>query len=207
MFTGIIQDLGRVRALEPLAEGLRLVLATALPVDAIELGESITVNGACMTVVATEEGAFAVDVSAESLRRTTLGELAVGDPVNLERSMRADTLMGGHMVSGHVDGTGAVLAVRPEGESRVFTFSLPAEMAALMVEKGSIAVDGISLTCYACGPDRFDVAVIPHTLAVTTLGSRNPGDRVNLENDMLGKYVAKLVDAAVDARLGRLGSD
>ncbi len=202
MFTGIIEDLGRLRRVEPLEQGSRLVVETSLPVGELAMGESIAINGACMTVVSVEDGAFAVDVSAESLRRTTLGDLAPGVPVNLERSLRMNDLMGGHMVSGHVDGTGSVLSIRPEGESSIFTFSFDSELAKLTVEKGSIAVDGISLTCFNCTQDSFDVAVIPHTMKVTTLGLHQPGARVNLENDVLGKYVAKLVDAAIEERMG-----
>lgn len=170
-------------------------MRTALAADALELGESITVNGACMTVVEFDDASFAFDVSAESLRRTALGELAAGAVVNLERSLRMSDRLGGHVVSGHVDGVGRVAAIRPEGESRLFSFSMPPELAAGIVEKGSIAVDGISLTCFACRDDGFDVAVIPHTLDVTTLGRRAVGDGVNLETDVLGKYVARLLEA------------
>ncbi len=202
MFTGIVEDLGKLRRVEPLEEGSRLVVETALPVGEFGMGASIAITGACMTVVTVEDGAFGVDVSSESLRRTTLGALRPGDAVNLERSVRMNDLMGGHMVSGHVDGTGTIVSIRPEGESSIFTFGLEPEMTKLIVEKGSIAVDGISLTCYNCTSETFDVAVIPHTMKVTTLGVHGEGARVNLESDILGKYVAKLVDAAIEERLG-----
>jgi riboflavin synthase len=201
LFTGIIEDVGRVVRMEELAEGRRLWVATSLPVAELALGDSVAIAGACMTVVRTAAAEFAVDVSAESLRRTTLGDLASGDPVNLERAMALGDRLGGHLVSGHVDGTGFVEEIRPEGESSIFTFRIEAALSALVVEKGSVAIDGISLTCFHSRGDRFDVAVIPHTLSATTLSTRMPGARVNFEADMLGKYVARLVEAAIAARL------
>jgi len=201
MFTGIVEDIGRVERLEALAAGRRLWVATSLPVETFDIGESIAIAGACMTVVSAGDGRFAVDVSAESLRRSTLGDLALGDAVNLERAMRLGDRLGGHMVSGHLDGTGEVQSIRPEGESQVFTFRVDAAFLPMIVEKGSIAVDGTSLTCFACRDGCFDVAVIPHTLEVTTLGMRRPGARVNIELDVMGKYVAQLVDAAIAARI------
>ncbi|MBI5506028.1 MAG: riboflavin synthase [Deltaproteobacteria bacterium] len=213
MFTGIIEDLGHLARREPLQEGQRLWVRTVLPVAELQMGASVALSGACMTVVAmapaagqvgsAAQGEFAVDVSAESLRRTTLGDLREGDPINLERSMRLGDHVGGHMVSGHVDGTGSVISIVPEGESSLFTFGVDPSLMAMLVEKGSVAVDGISLTCFNCRADRFDVAIIPHTFAVTTLGVRGPGARVNIEVDVMGKYVAKLVDAAIAARLAK----
>lgn len=220
MFTGIIEDLGHLARREPLQEGQRLWVRTVLPVAELQMGASVALSGACMTVVAmapadepggqiggagqrgSSGGEFAVDVSAESLRRTTLGDLREGDVINLERSMRLGDHVGGHMVSGHVDGTGTVISIVPEGESSIFTFGVVPSLMTMLVEKGSVAVDGISLTCFNCRADRFDVAIIPHTFAVTTLGVRGPGARVNIEVDVMGKYVAKLVDAAIAARLG-----
>ncbi|HYB98431.1 MAG TPA: riboflavin synthase [Candidatus Limnocylindrales bacterium] len=199
MFTGIIEDLGRLAARQPLAAGQRLRIATHLSTSDFQLGESIALSGACMTVVEWSAGEFAVDVSAESLRRTTLGALAEGEPINIERSMKLGDRLGGHIVSGHVDGTGTVVAIREEGESAIFTFAIDEGLMPMLVEKGSVAVDGISLTCFHCGTDRFDVAVIPHTRQVTTLGARRVGDRVNIETDVLGKYVARLVEASVRA--------
>lgn len=201
MFTGIVEDVGRISRCVELPAGRRLVVATSLPAADFALGESVAIAGACMTVVERAAGEFAVDVSAESLRRTTLGELAAGDAVNLERAMQLGDRLGGHMVSGHIDGTGSVDTIRPEGESSIFTFRIDPALMPMLVEKGSVAVDGISLTCFHCRDDRFDVAVIPHTLAVTTLGRRAPGSRVNIEMDVMGKYVARLVDAAIAARL------
>ena len=204
MFTGIVEDVGHLDRREDQTAGQRLWIRTSLPVETFETGESIAIAGACMTVVSAAQGRFAVDVSAESLRRSTLGALAEGDPVNLERAMRLGDRLGGHMVSGHLDGTAVVDAIRPEGESRIYTFRVDASLMPMMpmiVEKGSVAVDGTSLTCFHCRDGLFDVAVIPHTLAVTTLGVRRPGDHVNIELDVMGKYVARLVDAAIAARV------
>jgi riboflavin synthase len=194
VFTGIVESLGRVAAVSPLEAGRRLTVEAGFAGDELVLGESIAVNGACMTVVSWSDSTFAFDVSAESLRRTTLGSLGVGDPVNLERSMRLSDRIGGHLVSGHVDGTARVAAVSPEGESSVYTFTMSADLARRTIEKGSIALDGVSLTCFHCRPDGVDVAVIPHTMKVTTLGVRKPGDQVNVEIDLIGKYVARLME-------------
>jgi len=197
VFTGIIEDLASVASVSPLEQGCRLEITTSLPSAELAMGESITLNGACMTVVVIDDAGFSVDVSPESLRRTTLGSLVAGAPVNLERSLRMGDRLGGHVVTGHVDGVGRVRAVRQEGESSVFTFEAPPELLARLVEKGSVAVDGVSLTCYALTADSFDVALIPHTMAVTTLGQRAVGDAVNLELDVLGKYVERLMEGRV----------
>ena len=203
MFTGIIQDLASIAGTEALAGGRRLLVSTAIPTSDIAHGESIAINGACMTVTEIGNSVFAVDVSSESLRRTTLGDLVEGDRVNLERSMRLNDRLGGHIVSGHVDGTGTVSSIRREGESAIYRFAVPRELTTLLVEKGSVAVDGISLTCFGCDDEGFDVAVIPHTAAVTTLGLKRSGSRVNIENDVLAKYVAKLAKSQVDAVVQR----
>ncbi|MFP6627052.1 MAG: riboflavin synthase [Deltaproteobacteria bacterium] len=199
MFSGIIEDLGSVAAVEPLQSGSRLTIKTALEVGEIGLGDSIAVNGACMTAVAvaSKSGTFDVDVSAESLRCTTLGLLKAGSRVNLERSIRMSDRLDGHLVSGHVDGTGSLRAIKSEGESSVYSFEVAADLMRLMVEKGSVAVDGISLTCFNCSRSGFDVAVIAHTASVTTLGLLTDGNPVNIENDLFGKYVAKLAGPAV----------
>lgn len=202
MFTGIIEDLGSIASIEELTGGKRLAVRTSMPAAELTIGESITINGACMTVTVIAADGFSVDVSAESLRCTTLGDLSAGDAVNLERSLQLGDRLGGHIVSGHVDGTGTVASIEPEGESSIYRFAVPRELAVLLVEKGSVAVDGISLTCFACTETTFDVAVIPHTAAVTTLGRKAPGARVNIENDTLGKYVARLVEPLVE-KLGR----
>ena len=202
MFTGIIEDLGSIVGVAPLEAGKRMTVRTALAVADMELGESIAVNGACMTVVGTDtdNSTFSFDVSPESLRRTTLEDFRDGVAVNVERSMRLNQRIGGHVVSGHVDGTGEVSEIKREGESSLYTFSMAPELARLTVEKGSIAIDGISLTCFRCTGTTIDVALIPHTMAVTTLGAKQPGDRVNVENDVLAKYVERLIEPVVAAR-------
>lgn len=201
MFTGIVQEVARVASRRPLETGARFSITSAVCEAGVVPGESIALDGACMTVVETAGGAFDVEVSEESLARTTLGDRQAGDRINLERSMRAGDAIGGHFVSGHIDGVGRVASVETRGDSWIYRFELDASLGRLLVEKGSVAVDGISLTCFACAPTGFDVAVIGHTARNTTLGGKGPGDRVNIENDLLGKYVAKLVDAAIEARL------
>jgi riboflavin synthase len=195
VFTGIIEDLGTVAAIKRSQAGAVLTIRTALPVARITLGESIAINGACMTVTGKGRGTFTMDLSAESLRRTTLGELKAGDRVNLERCLTLDKLIGGHLVSGHVDGVGRLVSIEPEGDSRLYTFEVPAAQARYLVEKGSAAIDGISLTVFGIHRRRFTVALIPHTLKVTTLGSRRPGDTVNIESDLLVKYVERMLGA------------
>ena len=201
MFSGIIETTGTITKIDPLTEGVRLRLQTNLPTQEISLGESICTNGACLTVTAIEADQLSFDVSAESLRRTTLGELQVGDRVNLERSLRLEDRLSGHLVWGHVDGVGQVTSVQPEGDSFLYTFALPAELSRYLVEKGSVAVDGISLTVFDCRPTTFTCAIIPHTHTVTTLHQRKPGDRVNIEGDMQGKYIEKFVQDVLEGML------
>jgi riboflavin synthase len=191
MFSGIIDVLGEVTSLVPQPGGARLGIRSAL--RGLVIGESIAVSGACMTVTRARGGTFVVDVSSESLRRTTLGALRPGARVNLERSLRLSDRLSGHLVFGHVDGVGALRAVTPQGDGALYRFTLPAGLERFLVEKGSIAVDGISLTVFECSARSFTVAVIPHTLAATTLHERTPGDRVNLESDMLARYVERAV--------------
>jgi riboflavin synthase len=191
VFSGIIETIGEVLAVERRAAGAELSVGTRL--RGLARGDSIAVNGACMTVARLRRGAFSVDVSAESLRRTTLGRLRRGAPVNLERSLRLSDRLSGHLVFGHVDGIGELRAIVREGDGALYRFSLPAALGAFLIEKGSIAVDGVSLTVFECSARSFTVAVIPHTLAVTTLGARRPGDAVNIESDMLARYVERAV--------------
>jgi riboflavin synthase len=199
VFTGIIEEVAVLARVEALGAGKRLALETDGAAD-LAVGDSVALDGACMTVVEVSDSAFAVDVSAESLRRTTLGDRRVGDRVNVERSMRLGGRLGGLMITGHVDGSGSVVAIRPEGESSIYTFGVGEELARLMVEKGSVAVDGISLTCFNLRGGQFEVAVIPHTAQATTLGTKRVGDRVNIENDLLAKYVEKLLIPARAAK-------
>jgi len=193
LFTGIIEDLGTVESIKRTDKGALMSFGTALPLSRISIGDSIAVNGACLTVVRKRRGAIAMDVSAETLRRTTLGTLAAGDRVNLERCLTLDKLLGGHLVSGHVDGVGKIVAIAPEGDSKLYTFEVPPAQARYLVEKGSVAIDGVSLTVFAITGRRFSVALIPHTLKLTTLGRKGPGAAVNVESDMLVKYVERIL--------------
>lgn len=199
MFTGIIQDVGRIRSWRPCGAGKVLAVDTALDTGTFELGESVAVNGVCLTVAAVAPGSFDADVSPETLRRANLGTLAVGARINLERALRPVDRLGGHFVLGHVDGTGTVRQRRPQGEFEEIAFRAPAPVRRYLVEKGSVAVDGVSLTVFACDPEGFSVAVIPHTLERTTLVRCRVGAAVNLEADILGKYVEKLLGGRPEA--------
>jgi riboflavin synthase len=200
MFTGIITDLGRVRAVEPRGD-TRFIFETGYDTATVDLGASIACSGACLTVVDKGPGWFAADVSAETLSKTTLGDWTPGTPVNLERSLRLGDELGGHMVSGHVDGVATVVERRAEGGSIGLAFSAPVPLMRFIAAKGSVALDGVSLTVNAVadgpkddsGGGRFEVNIIPHTAEVTTLGACAPGTRVNLEIDMLARYVQRLL--------------
>ena len=194
MFTGIIEELGTVRAFLPNAGGARIEIVAEQVLDDAERGASIAVNGCCLTVVELGADHWAADAVSETLDRTSLGGLRAGDPVNLERPLRLADRLGGHLVQGHVDAVGTVRerAPLPDGSTRM-AFAAPDAVLRYVVEKGSIAVDGISLTVAAVGGDAFEIAVIPHTLAVTTLGARRAGDPVNLEVDVVAKYVERLL--------------
>jgi riboflavin synthase len=199
MFTGIITDLGRVRRLRRGTGpegGCELTIATAYPVDEIALGASIACSGPCLTVIAIEPGVFTVEASAETLARTTLGEWTEGTPVNLERALRLGDELGGHLVSGHVDGVARLVERRPEGDSIRFTIEAPAELARYIAPKGSVALDGVSLTVNEVEGGRFGVNIIPYTLAHTSLGEARPGHRLNLEIDTIARYVARLLDVS-----------
>lgn len=193
MFTGIITDLGQVRAVR--TEGdTRLEIATRYDETATPVGASIACSGVCLTVVDKGPGWFAVQASAETLSCTTIGNWRAGMRVNLEQALKLGDAMGGHIVSGHVDAVGHIVAITPDGTSRRFTFDGPVRLARLIATKGSIAVDGISLTVNEVDGARFGINIIPHTLAVTTLGEARPGDPVNLEMDLLARYVARLLE-------------
>jgi len=189
MFTGLIQDVGVMGALRIDHGSAVLTVKTKLSVASIPLGASIAVNGACLTVVKKIDGAFIVDVSPETLRRTNLKQLDVGSLVNLEQPMRLEERLGGHLVMGHVDGVGSVTAITKEGDFTIFSFRVPASLGGLLVSKGSVAVDGISLTVNQCRARSFSVAIIPFTLGHTNLRARRVGDKVNVETDLIGKYV------------------
>lgn len=197
MFSGIIETTGKITKVEQIANGAKLTLTSNIPSTEVSLGESICINGACMTVTASSETELSFDISAESVRRTNLGDLRPGSLVNLERSLHVNDRLSGHVVSGHVDDVGHVQSIRPEGDSFLYTFEISPELSRYLVEKGSVAVDGISLTVFHCQPTSFTCAIIPHTRQVTTLHTKNPGDKVNIECDMQGKYIEKFVSEAV----------
>ena len=191
MFSGIIETLGSVRRVERAGDGIRLSLGA--PFSDLTLGESVCVSGVCLTVTGVGSGTFETDVSPETLRCSTLGDLQVGNTVNLERSLRIGDRLSGHLVFGHVDGVGLTISIDPEGDAALYRFEASSDVARYLVEKGSVAVDGVSLTVFHCQDGFFTVAVIPHTANVTTLGQLKPGARINLEADMVGKYVEKFV--------------
>jgi riboflavin synthase len=194
MFTGIIQAVGRITAIEPRGGDQRLGVATGtLPVGDLALGDSVAVSGVCLTVISRSAHGFEADVSRETLARTIIGRLRPGDPVNLELALTPTSRLGGHIVSGHVDGIGAIAGRTEDARSVRFRIAVPAGLAKYIAEKGSICVDGISLTVNAVGPDWCEVNIVPHTLAVTTLGSAMPGREVNLEVDLLARYLERLL--------------
>ncbi|HVZ70468.1 MAG TPA: riboflavin synthase [Rhizomicrobium sp.] len=196
MFTGIVTDVGQVRHIERRGD-THIVIGTHFDVSAIEIGASIACSGACMTVIDKgndKDRWFAFTASGETLSKTTLGDWKVGDPVNLERAMRVGDELGGHIVTGHVDGVAEVKSVLPEGESSRVIFEAPASVARFIAPKGSIALDGVSLTVNEVDGTRFGVNIIPHTSKVTTFGRLKPGAKVNLEVDLMARYVARLVN-------------
>lgn len=192
MFTGIIEAIGQVRALQARAGDLRLCIGSGnLDMHDVALGESIAVNGVCLTVVAFSADHFEADVSNETLRCTTLGELQVDAPVNLERAMRADGRFGGHIVSGHVDGVGEVRSITAESRSQIWRFRVPASLSRYIAEKGSVCIDGTSLTVNTVESDEFEVNLVPHTVANTRFHSLMSGARVNIEVDLIARYVER----------------
>jgi riboflavin synthase len=203
MFTGIVESTAQVRELRRGPQGARLIFEAGAAVDrGISVGESVAVNGVCLTVAALDGGTIAADLSPETLARTTLGRLAPGTTVNVEQPVPVTGRLGGHIVQGHVDGVGRVVALREEGDARRVEIACPANLVRYIVDKGSVAVDGVSLTVTGTRGARFGVALIPHTCAVTTLGGLGPGCEVNLEVDILAKYVERLVPAST-RRTGR----
>ena len=195
MFTGLVADLGTVSDVVATPDGVRLQVATSLAAELSE-GDSVAVNGVCLTAVSADAQAFTAEVMNETLRRSSLAEVSAGGRVNLELPLRAQDRLGGHVVQGHVDGVGAVSGVEDDGFARVVTIDAPPELLRYVVEKGSIAVDGVSLTVSSVSPDTFAVSLIPETLERTNLGAAAPGTPVNLEVDVLAKYVEKLVTVA-----------
>jgi riboflavin synthase len=193
MFTGLIEGIGRVLSAEPRAGGLRLRVDLGPIADGVRTGDSIALSGCCLTVVALRGNEATFEAVPETIARTWFGRLRAGDALNLERALRVGDRLGGHLVQGHVDGVARVTARADRGAEVALEFEAPAAISDGMVEKGSVALDGVSLTLTAVRPGRFAVALIPHTLAVTTLGARKEGDEVNVEIDILGKWVQKLV--------------
>lgn len=206
MFTGIIEGPGVVRNFQPAAGGgRRLGVAAEFDLGDTRLGDSIAVSGACLTVVAVGKNWFEADVAPETLTRTTLGRLRPGQVVNLERALRLSDRLGGHLVTGHVDGTGVIRDRQPAGNALIIRVGIEPDLSVLMVEKGSVAIDGISLTINNRGRDFVEVSVIPHTAGMTTIGAGRPGDVVNLETDIIGKYVRQLISRDPDEELKKKG--
>ena len=193
MFTGIVEELGKVVAIEDQGDAMRLTIAGPLVTSDVSRGDSIAVCGACLTAVEIENGNFTADVMKETLRLTSLGSLTVGSPVNLERAMTAATRFGGHVVLGHVDGVGTVISREPSEHWEWVRVSIPRELMKYVVLKGSITIDGISLTVNEVGEDFIGLSLIPETLRLTTLGSKQPGDKVNVEVDIMAKHIEKLL--------------
>lgn len=200
MFTGLIEGTGTIQSHLPMSGGLRMGIRPDSAIERMTIGDSIAVSGACLTVVTFSHGRFEVDVAPETLSKTTLGRARVGDRVNLELALRLGDRLGGHLVSGHVDGVGVIKAKKPVANAVLVAFEVPEVCARYIVEKGSVAVDGISLTVNACDKTSFEVSVIPHTAKVTTLGVKNAGDRVNIETDIIGKYVERFTRPFVDEK-------
>ena len=195
MFTGIIEELGTIAAIENHAAGSKITIGASLVTSDVNNGDSISVNGVCLTAINASAGSFAADVSPETLDRTTLGSLGVGSRVNLERALTPATRLGGHIVQGHVDGRGTFVSATQEGDFWTVRIGFPPEMAKYLVYKGSVTVEGISLTIAALGKDYFDIAVIPKTWELTNFSTLKPGNAVNLEADVIAKYVERMMGA------------
>ena len=197
MFTGIVEETGKVRQISVTPDGARLTIEAVVALDGTRVGDSIAMNGACLTVVTRDDRTFAVEATPETLRRTNLGELGIGDRLHLERALAVGGRFGGHFMQGHVDGTGTIRDRQTVGDAVVQSFSAPPEIVRYLVPKGSVSVDGVSLTVVNVGADWFDVWLIPHTLDVTLLTHKPVGATVNLEADILAKYVARAVEASL----------
>jgi len=200
MFTGIIEGLGTIAGVRPSGQGKRLTIQSDFSLQGTRVGDSIAVNGACLTAVQLADRRFEADVSSESVARTTLAEARTGERVNLERALRFSDRIDGHLVAGHVDGTGVIVSRQPAGNAVVVTVAVPEELARQMIIKGSVAVDGVSLTINTLDARSFAVAVIPHTSVLTTIGFKQTGERVNIETDMIGKYVEKFLSTRTEAK-------
>ena len=195
MFTGLIEGTGKLVKSEPRGKDMRLSIEASFELEELQIGESIAVDGVCLTVVSWEGRTFTVDVSQETLSRTTIEQRRPGDEVNLERALRLGDRLGGHLVNGHVDSSARVFSRKKRGDSLVYEFEVDPELARYFIEKGSVAVNGVSLTVNRCDEKSFEVNIVPHTARVTTMGNLKVGDKVNIEVDVIGKYVEKFVRA------------
>jgi len=200
MFTGLIEDVGVLNDVRTNSDHAVVAVSTSLPMTEITLGESIAVNGVCLTVTSFGNGVFTADVSPETVKRTTLGRLSRGTSVSLERALRLSDRLGGHLVTGHVDGLATIVERRQEGNAWFFRFQVDPTLVSVMIEKGSVAIDGISLTVNEVKENSFSVAIIPHTLKMTSLQDRKVGDEVNIETDLIGKYVARFMSSGGDEK-------
>lgn len=196
MFSGIVEEMGAIQSMEKGLAGARMGILASRIMDDVQIGDSISVSGACLTVVEKTESGFVIDASTETLNRTTLGIITVGTPVNLERAVKLNARIGGHLVTGHVDGIGTLRAREQQGNAILMEFEGPEDIMRYCVPKGSITIDGVSLTINAVHNHSFEVAIIPHTASVTTLGLKQAGDQVNLESDLIGKYVERLLQSS-----------
>lgn len=193
MFTGIIEGFGTFRAIRPVGQGTRFAIESDFPLTNTKIGDSIAVNGACLTAVTLDGRRFEVDVAPETLSKTTFGKANVGDRVNLERALRLSDRLDGHLVSGHIDGTGVIASKKTLSNAVVVVITLPPPLLRYMIHKGSVAIDGISLTINKLNADGIELSIIPHTAKITSIGFKKPGDRVNVETDLIGKYVERFI--------------
>ena len=191
MFTGIIESFGTIKQIEPRGEGKKLYIECGLDLSGSKIGDSIAVNGACLTVVGLEKNIFKVDMAPETVERTTFKQLRPGSRVNIERALKLSDRIDGHLVSGHIDGTGIISSIKRNSNALIIKIDVPSKLSADMIEKGSVAIEGVSLTINECSDKDFYVGIIPHTADITTIGLKRVGDQVNIETDMIGKYVKK----------------
>lgn len=207
MFTGIIESFGTIKRIESNGEGKVLHIGCDLDLSQSKIGDSIAVNGACLTAVALGANDFKVDMAPETVARTTFKKMGPGTRVNIERALRLSDRIDGHLVSGHIDGTGTIASIQKNSNAVILDVTIPEELAADMIEKGSVAIEGISLTINQCSDTGFQVSIIPHTAKITTIGLKQAGDKVNIETDMLGKYVRKIVTGGKSDRGKSTDSD
>jgi riboflavin synthase len=193
LFTGIIESFGTIKGIESKGEGKMLSIGCDLDLSEVKIGDSIAVNGACLTAVSLEKHLFKVDMAPETVERTTFKTLTIGSRVNIERALKLSDRIDGHLVSGHIDGTGTIASINKKSNAVIVIINIPSKLASDLIEKGSVAIEGISLTINRCSDIDFEVSIIPHTAAITTIGHKKVGDRVNIETDMIGKYVKKLL--------------